>query len=222
MPIPSVSYTVDSSDNTRWLASGDSTEFYAPIRNNTPYPDTLLVHMIPSIPGDWGAQFCRIGGGCFFDRGQFPIWPGLTDSIWVEAFLGAAPSIGALDFVIQSKQNPSFVQYAYYRIFLGDWPADLPPTTADAAARAFIVPNPSAGPTSIGLQSSAGGTGELTIFGADGRVVRSFPRVDLAAGVVSVQWDGGDDRGEAVPPGIYFYRFLVGGASHRGTLVRTR
>lgn len=223
MPVPSAFYTVDSSDNTRWLASGDYAEFFSPIRDNLSVADTLLVHMIPSLPADWGAQFCRLpGGSCFFDRGEFPLWPGRTDSLWIEVFLGAAPNTGGLDFVIQSKRNPSIAQYAYYQVFLGDWSAGAPSATVDAAARTFIVPNPSAGPTSIVLQSPAGGPGELAIFSADGRVVRSFPRLSLAGGIVSVRWDGGDDRGESVPPGIYYYRLLAGGASHRGTIVRTR
>jgi hypothetical protein len=223
MPVPLVSYTVNSSDCTRWLSSGTYAEFYTPIRNNTFDMDTLLVRMFPNVPGDWFAQFCQESSGiCFPEYGELAIWPSLTDNLHVQAFLGAAPSMGGLDFVIQSKRNPSVTQYAYYRIFLGSWPADLPPATVDATARTWAAPNPSTGPTSIVLRSPAGGTGELTIFGADGRIVRSFPHVDLAAGVTAVQWDGGDDRGETVGPGIYFYRFLVGGAAHRGTLVRTR
>ena len=55
----------------------------------------------------------------------------------------------------------------------------------------------------------------------DGSCARSR-RLDLAAGTVSVAWDGANDRGDTVSPGIYFYRFLVDGVSHRGTLVRTR
>lgn len=223
MAIPSVSYSVDDTHATQWLASGDFAEFFSPIREYLPVLDTLLIHMIPSLPGDWGAQFCqRPGGSCFFDRGKFPLWPGRTDSLWVEVFLGAAPSTGDLDFVIQSKRNPSIAQYAHYQVFLGNWSAEASPATVEAAARTWTLPNPSAGPASIMLHNRVAGPGELTIFGADGRVVRSFPRLSLAAGVVSVRWDGGDDRGQAVPPGIYFYRFLAGGASHRGTIVRTR
>jgi hypothetical protein len=225
MPVPAVSYTVNSSDNTRWMASGTVAEFFSPIRNNLPFDmDTLMVRKFQSIPGDWTSQFCQVSTGiCYpYSTGMLPLWPGLNDNLQVEAFLGAAPSTGGLDFVIQSKRNPSIAQYANYRIFLGSWPAGAPSAAADARPRAWAEPNPSTGPTSIMLQSPVGGTGELTIFGADGRVVRSFPRMNLAAGVVSVRWDGGDDRGETAPSGIYYYRFLVGGASHRGTLVRTR
>jgi hypothetical protein len=68
MQIPSASYTVDRSDNARWLPSGSSyAEFFSPIRDNLSVVDTLLIHMIPSLPWDWGAQFCRLpGGSCFF------------------------------------------------------------------------------------------------------------------------------------------------------------
>lgn len=224
MPVPAVSYEVDASDNTRWLASGDVV-FNSPMKNNLPFDmDTLMVRKIESIPGDWASQICQVSTGvCYpFETALLPIWPGLDDVLQVDFFTGAEPSIGGLDFVFQSKRNPSITQYAFYRVFLGDWPAGVPTAAAGAAPRAWAAPNPSSTTTSIALRNAAGGTADLTIFGADGRVVRSFPQVNLAAGVGSVQWDGSNDRGEAVSPGIYFYRFLAGGASHRGTLVRTR
>jgi hypothetical protein len=221
--VEDVSFRVDASDNTRRLYTGDYAEFLTPVENTSLFGDVLMVRMIPTVPADWNAFFCQVSTGfCFPGYGEFALGPGSDDVLWVEAYLGTPPSMGALDFVIQSSRNPSIALYPHYRIFLGDWPADVRPAGATAEATTWAEPNPSTGPTSILLRNAAGGTGDLTIFGADGRVVRAFPRVSLKAGAGSVSWDGADDHGNSAPPGIYFYRFLAGGASHRGTLVRTR
>lgn len=224
MPVPEVSYTIDTSDNTRRPGTGPGqADFHTPFINNSGDMDTLLVRMIPDLPGDWtGAQYCQTSTGiCYFDRGELPMWGGLAEDLHITVWHGAAPSMGGLDFVFQSKGNPSVAQYGHYRIFVGDLPADAPvsPTTTLSCVAA---PNPSSGPTSIRLQNPAGGTGRLTIYGPDGRIVRAFPRLDLGAGSASVAWDGANDHGEPVPPGIYFYRLETEGGAYRGTLVRTR
>jgi hypothetical protein len=53
---------------------------------------------------------------------------------------------------------------------------------------------------------------ELRIYDVTGRMVRSFPVVDLCNpknSVVSVCWNGTDDRGNRVSAGIYFVRFVI-------------
>ena len=94
MPVPDVAYTIDSSDNTRWLITETYTEFFSPIRNNLPggEMDTLLVRMIPTTPGDWVAQFCQVSTGiCFFDRGELPIWTGLDDDLHLQIWYRREP-----------------------------------------------------------------------------------------------------------------------------------
>jgi flagellar hook assembly protein FlgD len=49
---------------------------------------------------------------------------------------------------------------------------------------------------------------ELTVdlYDLSGRRVRSLGRGRHGAGVVELRWDGRDDRGGILPPGIYLYR----------------
>ncbi|MBA7531664.1 hypothetical protein ES705_23879 [subsurface metagenome] len=53
----------------------------------------------------------------------------------------------------------------------------------------------------------------LKIYDACGRLVRSFPIINLCnpnKSVVSVYWDGTDDMHRQVPAGVYFVDFKAG------------
>ena len=57
---------------------------------------------------------------------------------------------------------------------------------------------------------------ELRIFDATGRLVRAFPIINLCnsdKSVVSVYWDGKDEKGRKMSDGIYFVRLESGGSS---------
>jgi hypothetical protein len=89
-----------------------------------------------------------------------------------------------------------------------------------------VLPNPSSGEATFLLGRGSSGTGQLTIFRSDGRVVREYPAPGANSGASSgasgLRWDGHDAQDRAVPPGIYFYRWRSGTELRRGTLVRTR
>jgi subtilisin-like proprotein convertase family protein len=64
---------------------------------------------------------------------------------------------------------------------------------------------------------------DVTVFDASGRRVRMLAAGGLAPGIHSVRWDGRDDRGETVAPGVYFARLAWAGvarASERIIVVR--
>jgi ligand-binding sensor domain-containing protein len=82
-----------------------------------------------------------------------------------------------------------------------------------------IYPNPFSNLTSIRFQvptlNQVQGKSQiiLKIYDASGRVIRSFPIINLCnpnKSVVSVYWDGTDDNGCNVPAGIYFMQFING------------
>ena len=50
---------------------------------------------------------------------------------------------------------------------------------------------------------------ELDIMSLSGTIVRHLGPVHLDVGRHELQWDGRDDRGQLVPPGLYVYRFTA-------------
>jgi hypothetical protein len=73
------------------------------------------------------------------------------------------------------------------------------------------VPNPSRGPTVFTLTSDRAGAETLAVLDVQGRVVRRFPAVRTMAGARTVAWDGRDEAGTPLAPGVYLARLEVAG-----------
>jgi hypothetical protein len=114
--------------------------------------------------------------------------------------------------------NPVITSHAFVR-----WgaPAAVP---RPAAARLTLAvrSNPASGDQRLDLGSPFEGEQSLVIFDAAGRAVRHLARGRHPAGSRVERWDGRDDAGRPVPPGLYLVRFNVAGHSARASLVRLR
>lgn len=92
--------------------------------------------------------------------------------------------------------------------------ADAPAPGALAFALAPPEPNPVRGPSRLAFSVPDGRTGvRLAVYGTDGRRVRMLHDGPLADGAQSVAWDVADERGQRVPPGLYFVRLEWNGRS---------
>jgi hypothetical protein len=82
-------------------------------------------------------------------------------------------------------------------------------------------PNPVRPWTRIRFLLSSGGDAALRIYDASGRLVRSFDS-RFTPGLNEVVWNGTDDRGHALPAGVYLSRLVVGAKAfdHKMVLVR--
>ncbi|MFN0151929.1 MAG: FlgD immunoglobulin-like domain containing protein [bacterium] len=68
-------------------------------------------------------------------------------------------------------------------------------------------PNPVSHETTIEYQIPSGGADvTLAVYDAAGRLVRTLLDGHREAGIWSSQWNGDDERGQRVAPGVYFYR----------------
>jgi len=67
-------------------------------------------------------------------------------------------------------------------------------------------PNPFQRRTTIRYQIPDKGKVSITIYDASGRMVKELLNEDKEAGSYAIFWDGKDDKGNSLPPGIYFYR----------------
>jgi hypothetical protein len=90
-----------------------------------------------------------------------------------------------------------------------------PKTTAFSPA----TPNPARGTTTLSWSLARAGAVELVIYSVDGRRVRTMDQGAREAGVYRLTWDGTDDGGRAVPPGLFYARLITPDGRFTRTLV---
>jgi hypothetical protein len=76
--------------------------------------------------------------------------------------------------------------------------------------RLTLLSNPSLGTSAIRLTMPAERAGSLLVFDPQGRKVRTLASGTLPAGTQDLAWDGRDDSGRAVAPGMYLVRLAAG------------
>jgi hypothetical protein len=80
---------------------------------------------------------------------------------------------------------------------------DAPP----GVRAAWAEPNPSRSGTTLRFSAPATAIFEASVYDIRGRLVRTIARSEAPGnGAASFRWDGRDDGGRSVPPGIYFFR----------------
>jgi hypothetical protein len=84
------------------------------------------------------------------------------------------------------------------------------------------TPNPLSLSTTISFSVQDLGAVDLGVFNVLGQRVRTLYAGDLVPGEHTRIWDGRDDRGEELPPGIYFVRITQGRATESQRLVLIR
>ncbi len=83
-------------------------------------------------------------------------------------------------------------------------------------------PNPFNPRTEIRFDLPGASPVRLSVYGVDGRIVRTLIDRSMPAGRHRVTWDGTDERGRTVATGVYYYRIAAGAfrASRRLVMVR--
>lgn len=84
------------------------------------------------------------------------------------------------------------------------------------------VPNPFGPHTTVRFSVAAPSRVELAIFTAEGRRVRTVLNSSLPAGRQQIDWDGRDDAGRELGPGVYFGRLNIGAWSASRAMLRVR
>lgn len=86
-----------------------------------------------------------------------------------------------------------------------------------------ITPNPTSGAARVMLTVPTGATSvRLSLFDVTGRLVRRLAVGPLTEGPNTVTWDGADDSGRLVSPGIYFMRYDAGRVSESRKIIVVR
>jgi glucose/arabinose dehydrogenase len=150
-----------------------------------------------------------------------PAAPGQPDADdWATGLVSAVDFLvgpdGSLWWMSQFDDTFSAQSGAVHRI---RWIAspDTDTTIADAPVRLFASPNPFAVATTFSLRLGSARRVTITLHDVTGRRVRRLFD-GLAASEAAIVWDGSDDRGRAVPPGVYLAR-LTGAGIETGTRI---
>lgn len=84
-------------------------------------------------------------------------------------------------------------------------------------------PNPFQRSTTIRFSASPGQVASLTVYDAQGRVVsRPMANATISTRETAFQWDARDERGAALPTGVYFVKLVVDGHAHARKVVLVR
>ena len=94
--------------------------------------------------------------------------------------------------------------------------ADAPPAKPAITSFAGATPNPSRGSNRFDFSLARAGRASLVLVDVSGRIVRTLADGDYGAGPRSIAWDGRDQSGARVAPGVYHARLVTG----EGTLTR--
>jgi flagellar hook assembly protein FlgD len=81
-------------------------------------------------------------------------------------------------------------------------------------------PNPFTVTTRIDFELAHAGPATADVFDVAGRSVKQLVAGELPAGPHAIAWDGTDDNGTKVAPGVYFYRLATAGFSASMRTVR--
>ena len=88
-----------------------------------------------------------------------------------------------------------------------------------ATALLPAIPNPFRNLSTLGFSLAQRGPVELAIYSVDGRRVKTLVRETRDPGVYRVSWNGTDDRGAQVRPGLFFARLMTSQGRFTRTVV---
>jgi hypothetical protein len=134
--------------------------------------------------------------------------PGITEASMSNGTLGQATALG------EGSSGNNILRGGFWT--WSGWSASglgvmSPQSLSDRLFQNF--PNPFRASTAIAYTLTANSMVGLSVFNVHGQSVRTLVYQNQAPGSYAAVWDGCDQAGEKVSPGIYFYRLDAG--NHR-------
>ncbi|MDM7925330.1 MAG: type IX secretion system sortase PorU [bacterium] len=160
------------------------------------------------LPVDVSAYFSYDAGSYLRGRVVYPL-------------TGVAPGVRSLTLKAWDNANNSASRTVEFRAVAGD---------GLILDKLLNYPNPFSGATQFTFEVSRSAEAEIRIYTVDGRRIRRIEGIPAQPGFNWVDWDGRDERGDALSNGVYLYtvtvRAGIGGqkaeASEVGKMIRMR
>ncbi len=161
-------------------------------------PIAMTIQAPALEPGDMSPVDAQAGGG--------------TAAAAAEATVASARGIDgatATDGAVQADLNAAAPMQS------------LQPVSDGIAVLGRAYPNPFAASVTFGFEVKREGQSvDVAVYDVTGRVVTKLVSGPQSAGRSSVRWDGKDDGGVRMAPGVYFLKAIVGGVEKVQRLVR--
>jgi D-alanyl-D-alanine carboxypeptidase len=199
--------------------AGEMTELYGALFSGRLLTSASLNQMLQFTgPQDYGLGISRktVGG-----------YAAIGHSGEIRGFMSTTVRVPALSSTVVVLTNdepgtPMAFADTLVRLLASSTLSAPPSGTSSTRLLQALAPNPAAGPVRIVCASPRAGEGELAVFRVDGRRVRTVSHGSWAAGPHELVWDGRDDAGREVGPGVYLVRVTVPGARETRRIVRLR
>jgi M6 family metalloprotease-like protein len=198
------------------LTSGNVNPMTATMMGGWPSPAPATIAPAGGVSGN--TVQLQIDGSLFAKTGTAELVDGATtipstsvewvgkDRILADFDLAGAPN-GDYDVVVYNPGGASAVLTDAFEVTGA-------PTAAGDTPHSFELlpnyPNPFNPSTTIRYELASRSQVELRVYDVSGALVRTLVESVKNAGAYSLQWNGIDDRGNAVSSGVYFYRLTAG------------
>jgi hypothetical protein len=188
--------------------------------DNTPPAKLLRIHRDTGVATVVGNTVSA--RGLEWDPGTNRLWA-LRDGASAGQIVSIDPATGA-STPLTTEPGISFRDgLAIVRASSGGFTVAVEPGEEPASGVALRAwPNPARGQVELAFALPAEDDVEVAIFDVAGRRVRALQRGPLAAGPHALRWDGKDDGGNRVAPGVFFARVESSGVTRIARVVRVR
>lgn len=215
------------------VAAWDGTQ-WSPLGPGVPYGVKLLHSFAGRLyAGQPGSSYAASANGAASTSdvvGRLGAWDGTSWNPLGSGLTGGGGfPWGPVANAFQEFGNQLYVGGSFYNVghkpasFIARWDAPLPsgvPETPLPIAQLSAWPNPSHGPVTFSAVLRQPDTVTLEIVDVQGRRVRRVMTSLLPAGDHRLEWDGMDDAGRSVVPGVYLARLISGTGIASARVVR--
>ncbi|MEM7040831.1 MAG: FlgD immunoglobulin-like domain containing protein, partial [Bacteroidota bacterium] len=120
-----------------------------------------------------------------------------------EQFGGA---FGVYPYAPSGRVYVSDMKYGLFVFDIDTTGLDITEAETSLLQNLTVAPNPVRGHTKIFLRHTDAGTYNLQIVDGGGKLVRDFGQKNYQPGETILEWDGQNDQGAELRPGVYFLR----------------